>query len=453
MAPLSSPISSKKREIWKAAMNRLALLVVPVVLLLSLSFLLLRPHSPALIFSPQASDPYPRLRVYVAELPRALNYGLLDLYWSLPAADSRIPTSSDPDHPPPRAHSPYPDSPLIKQYSAEYWLLASLQPGSPFAPAVRVVADWRDADVVFVPFFATLSAEMELGWGAKGAFRRKEGNEDYRRQREVVDRVTAHPAWQRSGGRDHIFVLTDPVAMWHVRKEIAPAILLVVDFGGWYKLDSNSAGRNFSHMIQHTQVSLLKDVIVPYTHLLPTMQLSENIDRPTLLYFKGAKHRHRGGLVREKIWDLMVNEPDVVMEEGFPNATGREQSIKGMRTSEFCLHPAGDTPTSCRLFDAVASLCIPVIVSDEIELPFEGMIDYTEFSIFVSVSNAMQPKWLTNYLRNIPRHQKDEFRRNMARVQPIFDQSPVGRLGVVLCIAPFVAEWFVGSLQQNSKMK
>ncbi|KAF7110530.1 hypothetical protein CFC21_110622 [Triticum aestivum] len=263
---------------------------------------------------------------------------------------------------------------------------------------------------------------MELGWGAtKGAFRRKEGNGDYRRQRDVVDRVTAHPAWRRSGGRDHVFVLTDPMVMWHVRAEIAPAILLVVDFGGWYKLDSKSAGGNSSHMIQHTQVSLLKDVIVPYTHLLPTLHLSENMDRPTLLYFKGAKHRHRGGLVREKLWDLMLNEPDVVMEEGFPNATGREQSIKGMRTSEFCLHPAGDTPSSCRLFDAVASLCIPVIVSDDIELPFEGMIDYTEFSIFVSVGNAMRPKWLTDYLRNISKQQKDEFRRNLAGVQHIFE--------------------------------
>ena len=75
--------------------------------------------------------------------------------------------------------------------------------------------------------------------------------------------------------------------MWHVRAEIAPAILLVVDFGGWYKLDSKSASRNSSRMIQHTQVSLLKDVIVPYTHLLPTLLLSENKDRPTLLYFKG----------------------------------------------------------------------------------------------------------------------------------------------------------------------
>ncbi|XP_062227491.1 probable arabinosyltransferase ARAD1 [Phragmites australis] len=346
------------------------------------------------------------------------------------SVETRAP--SDPDHPAPRNHPPYPDNPLIKQYSAEYWLLASLHTAaasrSASAAAVRVVADWRDADVVFVPFFATLSAEMKLGWGAKGAFRKKDGNEDYRRQREVVDRVTTHPAWRRSGGRDHIFVmlklkhsLTDPVAMWHVQAEIAPAILLVVDFGGWYKLDSKSASRNSSHMIQHTQVSLLKDVIVPYTHLLPTLRLSKNKDRPTLLYFKGAKQRHRGGLVREKLWDLLGNEPDIVMEEGFPNAIGREQSIKGMPTSEFCLHPAGDTPTSCRLFDAIASLCIPVIVSDEVELPFEGMIDYTGFSIFVSVSNALRPEWLTNYLRNISRQQKDEFRRNLAHVQPIFE--------------------------------
>lgn len=218
--------------------------------------------------------------------------------------------------------------------------------------------------------------------------------------------------------------------MWHVRKEITPAILLVVDFGGWYKLDSKSSDGNSSHMIQHTQVSLLKDVIVPYTHLLPRLPLSENQNRHTLLYFKGAKHRHRGGLVREKLWDLLVNEQNVVMEEGFPNATGREQSIRGMRSSEFCLHPAGDTPTSCRLFDAVISLCIPVIVSDNIELPFEGMVDYTDFSVFVSVSNALRPGWLVGHLKGFSKETKDRFRENMSRVQPIFDYDNVHVGGV-----------------------
>lgn len=44
--------------------------------------------------------------------------------------------------------------------------------------------------------------------------------------------------------------------------------------------------------------------------------------------------------------------------------------------SIFCLNPAGDTPSSARLFDAIVSGCIPVIISDELELPFEGILDY-----------------------------------------------------------------------------
>lgn len=231
--------------------------------------------------------------------------------------------------------------------------------------------------------------------------------------------------------------LADPIAMWHVRDEIAPAILLVVDFGGWYRLDSKaskcSSNSTENTMIQHTQVSLLKDVIVPYTHLLPRLKISENKKRSTLLYFKGAKHRHRGGLVREKLWDLLVNKPGVIMEEGFPNASGKEQSIIGMRSSEFCLHPAGDTPTSCRLFDAIQSLCIPVIVSDTIELPFEGMIDYSEFSVFVSVDDALRPNWLLQHLRKYSEKQKDIFQKNMDRVQSIFeyDNGHLGGIGPV----------------------
>ncbi|XP_076917828.1 putative arabinosyltransferase ARAD1 [Bidens hawaiensis] len=287
----------------------------------------------------------------------------------------------------------------------------------------------------YVPFFATVSAELQLGT-AKGVFRKKvKGNDDYARQREVLDFVKGSEAWKRSGGRDHVFVLTDPVAMYHVREEIAPAILLVVDFGGWYKADSKAASHrnNTSDMIQHTQVSLLKDVIVPYTHLLPRLSLSENQKRESLLYFKGAKHRHRGGLVREKLWDLLVSEPGVIMEEGFPNATGKELSIKGMRSSEFCLHPAGDTPTSCRLFDAIQSLCIPVIVSDDIELPFEGTVDYTEFSVFVAVHDALQPNWLVNHLRSYTDLQKSRFRENMGRVQSYFefDNGYPGGIGPV----------------------
>ena len=50
--------------------------------------------------------------------------------------------------------------------------------------------------------------------------------------------------------------------------------------------------------------------------------------------------------------------------------------VSSVTRSIFCLSPAGDTPSSARLFDAIVSGCIPVIVSDELELPFEGILDY-----------------------------------------------------------------------------
>ncbi|KAL6213833.1 hypothetical protein ACLB2K_013272 [Fragaria x ananassa] len=350
------------------------------------------------------------IKVYVADLPRSLNYGLLHTYWAS-GPDSRLPTDADhqtPTTPLPRSleFPPYPENPLIKQYSAEYWILGDLMtpPHQRTGSFARRVFNAQDADVVFVPFFATLSAELQLAtakgmktmsgrcrwwiWSRTLRLGRGQVEETMSLCSLVVLKLEAF--------------LADPVAMWHVRAELAPAVLLVVDFGGWYRLESK-------------------------------LQLSENKKRMTLLYFKGAKHRHRGGLVREKLWDLLANMPNVIMEEGFPNATGREQSIKGMRTSEFCLHPAGDTPTSCRLFDAIQSLCIPVIISDNIELPFEGMIDYLEFSVFIAVSDALRPNWLVSHLKSISKAERDKFRQKMAQLQPVFqyDNGHPGGIGPI----------------------
>ena len=87
---------------------------------------------------------------------------------------------------------------------------------------------------------------------------------------------------------------------------------------------------------------------------------------------------------------------DIVIEEGSAGAQGKAAAQDGMRKSLFCLSPAGDTPSSARLFDAIVSGCIPVIISDELELPFEGILDYREvnmviqtaFSIFMLISYA-----------------------------------------------------------------
>ncbi|VVA92366.1 unnamed protein product [Arabis nemorensis] len=47
---------------------------------------------------------------------------------------------------------------------------------------------------------------------------------------------------------------------------------------------------------------------------------------------------------------------------------------KGIRISLLCLFPIAHTPFSARLFDAIVSGCILVVVSDELELPFERLL-------------------------------------------------------------------------------
>lgn len=93
-----------------------------------------------------------------------------------------------------------------------------------------------------------------------------------------------------------------------------------------------------------------------------------------------------------------------------------QQSSKGMRSSKFCLHPAGDTPSSCRLFDAIVSHCVPVIVSDQIELPFEDEIDYSQFSIFFSTKEALQPGYMVDQLRKFPKQKWTEMWKQLKNV-------------------------------------
>jgi len=86
---------------------------------------------------------------------------------------------------------------------------------------------------------------------------------------------------------------------------------------------------------------------------------------------------------------------------GSIRSNGIKQSSQGMALSKFCLNIAGDTPSSNRLFDAIVSHCVPVIISDEIELPFEDVLDYSEFSLFVRASDAVRKGYLLNLLRSI----------------------------------------------------
>ncbi|MCO5576030.1 hypothetical protein L7F22_029837 [Adiantum nelumboides] len=133
----------------------------------------------------------------------------------------------------------------------------------------------------------------------------------------------------------------------------------------------------------------------------------------------------QGGKVRDELFKVLENEEGMVLKHGVQSREGRRLAAQGMRTSKFCLHPAGDTPSACRLFDAIVSICVPVVVSDEIELPFEDELDYTRFAIFVPSIKALEPGYLASLLRKIDNEKFRQYQEELRKVRTYFEYGEV----------------------------
>ncbi|XVF06894.1 hypothetical protein REPUB_Repub06bG0090500 [Reevesia pubescens] len=340
------------------------------------------------------------IRVYVYEMPKKFTYDLLWLFRNTYRDTSNLTSNGSPVHR------------LIEQHSIDYWLWADLIASESVRLLKNVVRVDRqeEADLFYVPFFTTISFFLLEKQQCKALYR------------EALKWVTDQPAWKRSEGRDHIFPIHHPWSFKSVRRYVKNAIWLLPDMdstGNWYKPG---------------QVSLEKDLILPYVpnvDLCDAKCVSESESkRTTLLFFRGRLKRNAGGKIRAKLVAEVTGAKDVVIEEGTAGEGGKVAAQEGMRRSIFCLSPAGDTPSSARLFDAIVSGCIPVIVSDELELPYEGILDYRKIAIFVSSTDAVQPGWLLRFLKGISSTRIREMRRNLVEYSRHFVySSPAQPLG------------------------
>ncbi|KAK4402295.1 putative arabinosyltransferase A [Sesamum angolense] len=318
------------------------------------------------------------LRVYMYDLPPEFHFGLLgwtgdeNKTWPSVNARSRIPS--------------YPGG-LNLQHSAEYWLtldlLASNTPNVVRPCSAVRVKNSSEADVIFVPFFSSLS------YNRHSKIQGKENISINRMlQEKLVEFLKGRKEWKRTGGRNHLIVAHHPNSMLIAREKLGAAMFVLADFGR-YPIEI---------------ANIKKDVIAPYKHMvreIPAANSAPFDERPTLVYFQGAIYRKDGGAIRQELYYLLKDEKDVHFTFGSVQANGISQAGRGMASSKFCLNIAGDTPSSNRLFDAIASHCVPVIISDEIELPFEDVLDYSEFCLFIRSSDAMKKGYVLNLLRGI----------------------------------------------------
>lgn len=330
------------------------------------------------------------LKVFMYDLPTEFHFELLG--WK-PKGDSVWPDL--------RGEVPRYPGGLNLQHSIEYWLtldlLASETPGIPSGGSAVRVRNSTEADVIFVPFFSSLSYNR---YSKVNPHQKQSKNKVL--QEKLVKYVTSQKEWKRSGGRDHVVLAHHPNSMLDARMKLWPAMFILADFG---RYPPNVANVD-------------KDVIAPYKHVIKNyINDSSDFDsRPILLYFKGAIYRKDGGYARQELFYLLKDEKDVHFQFGSVQKDGISKASQGMHSSKFCLNIAGDTPSSNRLFDAIASHCVPVIISDDIELPYEDVLNYSDFCIFVRTSDAIKGNFLLNFIRSI---KKDEWSRMWQKLKEV----------------------------------
>ena len=161
----------------------------------------------------------------------------------------------------------------------------------------------------------------------------------------------------------------------------------------------------------------------------------ESAPRRILLYFSGSMSDvccNPGKSVRRAVQQLMLahgNASDVLLRdvkrENSSYATGDSRwmaradyvlQAEEMVASDFCLVPYGDTETSSRLYSAIASGCIPVIVSDALAGAFASAVPYERLTLrvahaaFISAPHELVPR-----LRALPDAARARMRAGLLR--------------------------------------
>ncbi|XVF46025.1 hypothetical protein PTKIN_Ptkin02bG0254900 [Pterospermum kingtungense] len=338
------------------------------------------------------SDSPNRVKVFMYDLPHKFTYGIIQQH-GLARGGSPVDDVTSLNYP---GH----------QHMHEWFLFSDLarpQSDRLGSPIIKVT-DPEEADLFYVPVFSSLSLIVNAGRPPGSG----SGYSDEGMQEELVEWLKGQEYWKRNNGWDHVIIAGDPNALYRVVDRVKNAVLLVADFG----------------RLRPDQGSLVKDVIIPYSHRISAYTGDFGVnERKTLLFFMGNRYRKEGGKIRDLLFQILESEEDVLIKHGTQSRENRRAASRGMHTSKFCLNPAGDTPSACRLFDSIVSLCVPVIVSDSIELPFEDIIDYKKFSVFVETSAALKPGYLVSLLRKVPSEKIIEYQKAMKEVKRYYDYT------------------------------
>ncbi|KAK8572247.1 hypothetical protein V6N13_047859 [Hibiscus sabdariffa] len=243
----------------------------------------------------------------------------------------------------------------------------------------------EEADLFFVPAYVKCVRMM-------GGLNDKEINQTY------VKVLSQMPYFRRSGGRDHIFVFPSGAGAHLFRSwatYINRSIILTPEGDRTDKRDVSA-------------FNTWKDIIIPGNIDDGMTKAGPTIFQPWPLskrrYLANYLGRAQKKVGRLKLIELAKEYPDKLecpeLQFSGPNKLGRLEYFQHLGNAKFCLAPRGESSWTLRFYEAFFVECVPVILSDQVELPFQNVIDYTQISIKWP-STSIGPE-LLDYLASIP---------------------------------------------------
>jgi len=240
--------------------------------------------------------------------------------------------------------------------------------------------DPEEAEFFYVPIYGEcylFRATQTLG---------KNGLEDtnkwYHRAMDVI--INQHPYWNRTQGRDHVFVFAGargPHIFRDWKRVIKKSIFMTPE-----------GDRSLSE-----QFNTWKDIVIPGLEankkLWSGELRSKNVKRTIFASFRGTIHNKGGKSYSRGLRIVMEGhlrkEKDVVFSEPSPRCD-KTCYYEDMRKSTFCLCPRGWSPWTLRAYQGMMVGCIPVIIADEIEFPFENTMDWSQLTIKIAEKDVNQ---------------------------------------------------------------
>lgn len=185
-----------------------------------------------------------------------------------------------------------------------------------------------------------------------------------------------------------------------------------------------------------------KDIIIPGnvddSMVKPDARAVQPIPLTKRKYLANFLGRAQGKAGRLKLVELAKQYPDKLespeLKLSGPDKLGRIDYFKHLRNAKFCLAPRGESSWTLRFYESFFVECVPVILSDEVELPFQNMIDYTEISIKWP-SSKIGPE-LFEYLESIPEERIEEMIARGREVRCLWvyapDSEPCSAMAAIL---------------------